>query len=218
MPAILSSFELNDFYNGAPIAGLPSALTALNPLGKSIQKSYRFLTTFLPDLSFLTNQTQKDLYDRIGKMPIVRSFHVVSVSVPFYSFDRNKQQYGPLPRSFAEMKGDGLEVRFTFEEDDHGTIGNLINWLQRSVIDSKTGNYTPPDAIKIPLILILTENDLGIPVSIHTLHDAFFLNATSLDLDYSKGDSVKFDINFAVDVINCYYPISSAFAKLSSLI
>jgi hypothetical protein len=29
------------------------------------------------------------------------------------------------------MDSDGLEVKMTFEEDDFGTIGYFINWLQK---------------------------------------------------------------------------------------
>jgi hypothetical protein len=222
MPLLLNSIEINNYFNEGLITGSTSAeatgLALLTPMGKSIAKTYRFFITIFPSIKAITNQTQRDLYKRIGAMPIIRAFHAISVSIPWYSYDRQKQQYGPLPRSFTELKGDGLEVQFVLEEDDKFTISNFISWCQRAVIEPKRGLYTPPDATKISLIGVVCENDMGIGVAAFTLHDAFFLNSSALDLSYEENRSIRYTVTFGVDVINTFFPISSTFNKLTSLI
>jgi len=222
MPQIVSSIDFNDYFNGAPIpfvgSNITSLATAFTPFGKSIQKSYRFIVTFFPNLKFLTNPVHAQLYARIGPMPLIRAFHLVSIAIPQYTFTKDTQYYGPVPRSFPELKYDGFEVRMVFEEDDKGTCGNFINWMQRAVMDPTTGTYTAPDAVKIPFIGVVTENDFGMPIGAYTLHDCFYLSSSGSEFDYGTNSAVRYEVTFNCDIINSFFPIASSFQKLTSLI
>ena len=112
----------------------------------------------------------------------------------------------------------GFEVKIDFEEDERGTIGFFVSWLQRLAIEPTLGYYTPPDFVKIPVIGIVTETDEGIPIAAYTLHDAFYLTAAGPDLDYASGGAIKYSITFNVDIINSFFPQAKVFQWLSSKI
>jgi hypothetical protein len=221
MPIGINTLELNEFFTGVPIPGLNNATGGLaatvSPFGSSVQKSWRYRVSILPDLFRTSDQNRANLYDRIGRMPKIRAWQCQSVTVPQYSFKKVTQYYGPVPRSAPEMDSDGFEVVFTFVEDDHGTILNLINWLQRSIINGDTGNYTPPDAVKIPVISVISENDNGAPIAMHTLHDAFYLNSTGTPYDYTGNDKITYNVTFNCDIINTFLPQSYIFSQLNNL-
>lgn len=205
MPQLLNTVAFNEFYN-APVVPIV-------PFGKTIQKTYRFLVTFMPNIAMQS----LDMIAEVGPMPIIRGMLVKNVSIPQYAFKKETQMYGPIPRSFPVLEHDGFEVKIEFEEDDKGTIGNFINWMQRLAIEPKYGLYTPPDFVKIPVIAILTETDDGFPIGAYTLHDAFYLNATGPDLDYSDNSAVRYSVTFNVDVINSFYPQSYAFNAVAGI-
>lgn len=208
MPQLLNTLALSEFFSGPTVP--------LAPFGKSLQKSYRFLVTFMPNL--LLKGKRPELFKEIGAMPMIRGMHIKGISIPQYSYDKQTQFYGPAPRSFPVMKHDGFEVKIDMEEDDKGTVGFFISWLTRLAIEPTYGIYTPPDYVKLPMIGVVTENDFGVPIACYTLHDAFYLNASGPDLDYSDNSSVKYSITFNVDIINSFFPQASIFQKLTSLI
>lgn len=218
MPMFLNS--LNEFYNGLPL-GIKSNNATLNQfqsllgVGKSIQKSYRFFVTFFPPRLMATNGK---VYAHVGKMPNIKEFHVKNISIPQYTYKKETQYYGPVPRSFPVLEHDGFEVKIEFEEDDRGTIGNFISWLQRLAINPKDGTYTPPDFVKLQMIGVVAESDLGIPIACYTLHDPFYMSATGPDFDYSDNSAIKYSISFNVDVINSFFPQSFYFSKVTSLL
>jgi len=224
MPPLINSLSLNEFFNGLPVPGSGNATVgnivgkfgAISPLGKSIQKQYRFFVTFFPNL-FLARQ-RPQIFNEIGPMPLIRSFHIQAISIPQYAFKKETQYYGSAPRSFPILQHDGFEVKIDFEEDDKGTIGFFISWLQRLAIEPTYGYHTPPDFVKIPMIAVVTENDIGAPIAAYTLHDAFYLNASGPDLDYAANGSVKYSITFNVDIINSFFPQAKIFQKLTGAI
>ena len=219
MPLGVNSIELQDFYHGGP--SLPVASNTLvgsainqftsmvSPFGKSIQKAYRYTFTIFPNL-FSKNAT--------SGIPLIRSWHVKSIKIPQYSFSKDQQMYGPVPRSFPIMDHKGFEVSINFEEDDKGTIGYLINYLSRLPINSQTGNYRAPNQVKIPLMGVVTENDIGSPIGVYTFHDSFYLNADGPDLDYSSGNAVGYTITFHTDVINSFFPQAAAVESIRNAI
>jgi len=233
MPPLINSVALNEYFMGLPVprSEIPggsktansinkttnalSSIAPVSPLGKTIQKSYRFFVTFFPNY-FLSNKSR--MSDRIGTMPVIRAFHVQGISIPQYTFSKETQYYGSVPRSFPVLKHDGFEVKIDFEEDEKGTIGFFISWLQRLAIEPTHGYYTPPDLVKIPVIGVVTETDFGLPIAAYTLHDAFYLTASGSDFDYTTGTAVKYSITFNVDIINSFFPQASIFNKLTNAI
>ena len=217
-----SQLELSEFFHGTPpfinntTGGLASALS---PFGASIQKSWRYRVSFVPDIFRNTDINRINLYKRVGKMPIIRAWQVESVSIPQYSFSKVTQKYGPVPRSLPVLDDhNGFEVKLRFIEDSLGTINNFCTWLQRCIIDKDSGNYAPPDCIKIPMIAVMSENDIGIPITIHTLHDAFYLTANGPDYDYAANEKITYDITFNVDIINNFAPQSYGMQQLTNLL
>ena len=208
---------LQDFFGNGIVGGITSGLSSLTPLqfSKSIHQSYRFYVSFIPD--FLPDTNKKLLYMRIGYPPLIRSWHVTSIDLPTYKFDKDVTYYGPVPRAIPKLDFDGFEVKIEFEEDANGTIAYFINWLQRSLIDKK-GLYTPPNTSKIPLISVITEDDVGVPTNIYTLHDCFFLGADNPVWDYSKAEAVKYGITFSVDRINSFQPKAWATAQATGIL
>ena len=221
MPIGITTAELNGFFNGAPtITGghtgtALNQLSALSPFGKSIQKAFRYYVTILPDFKKITDANRAELYAKYGNMPLIRSWHVSSITIPTYVFDKEQQHYGPVSRSFAVMKHDGFEVKIDFEEDQYGTIANFIWWMQRLMINPENGQYHGPDFYKIPSIGVITENDFGAPIGVYTLHDAFYLSSSSLDLDYSKSEKITYSVVFNVDIINAFFPQAYSIQKVT---
>lgn len=218
MPPLVNSLELQDFFTGGPQNVVSGAGLAnnLSPFGKSIQKSYRYYVT-IPS-GFFQNVVQSRMFSDIGKMPLIRSWHVRSITIPHYQFKKENQMYGLVPRSFALLQHDGFEISIEFEEDDYGTIGSLINWLERCPIDSKTGNYRAPEAYKIPLMMVVTEDDSGVPIGVYSLLNSFYTNAVGSPLDYTASDSIKYTITFNTDIINSFYPKSWAISTLRNFL
>jgi len=218
MPPLINNVELTDFFFGGPpsIAGKGLA-SNLNPFGKEIQRNYRYFVTIPPN-SFFPSAIQGSMISDIGKMPLIRSWHVRSITIPQYSFKKESQYYGPVPRSFALLEHDGFEVSIEFEEDNYGTIGNLINWLQRCPIDSRTGNYRAPEAYQIPLMMVVSEDDNGVPIGIYSLSHSFYTNAQGPIFDYAQSDSIKYTVTFNTDIINSFFPKSWAIGSLRNLL
>jgi hypothetical protein len=220
MPMLLNTPDVSEFFNGIPFSGglnngLVNNFQSLLPLGKSIQKCYRFTVTFFPPKDM---KLRPDIYGRVGPMPLIRAFHVKNISIPQYTYKKEVQYYGPAPRSFPILEHDGFEVKIEFEEDDRGTIGSFVNWLQRLAIDPNYGTYTPPDYVKLAMIGIITESDFGIPIACYTLHNPFYLNASGPDLDYSDNAAVKYNIAFNVDIINSFFPQSALFSQITQFL
>lgn len=216
MPPLINSLSLNEFFYGTPAGSGVNLNIPSSPLGKTIQKSYRFFVTFFPN--FLLMKQRPDIFKEIGPPPIIRSFHVQSITIPQYTFGKETQYYGTAPRSFPILKHDGFEVTINFEEDEKGTIGFFISWMQRLAIEPNLGLYTPPDFVKLPMIGIVTENDIGVPVCAYTLHDAFYLSSSGAELDYGTSTSIKYSIVFNVDIINSFYPQAAMFNTITNAI
>ncbi len=207
----LNKLELPAWFNGVPIGfdlkGIPKVIAG--SFAKSIQKSFRFYVSILPDYLTFLNPKKQEMFLDIGMMPVIKSWHVKSVKIPQYQYETVTQQYGPVPRSLAIMKNDGFDVSIDFEEDEYGTIGDLVNWLQRSIVDND-GFYRSPDAYKIPLISVITETDFGLPLGVYTLHNAFYKNAEMSSLSYDSSSAVSYSITFNVDIINSFFPMAYA--------
>jgi hypothetical protein len=211
MPPVLSSLQLQDFFGTGWVQK-----AQIGPLqfSKSIQHAFRFFVSFIPDA--LPSPAKLELYKRIGFPPIIRSWHVTDIDIPSYEFKAEQHDYGPLSRNLPVMEMDGFKVKIGFEEDQNGTIAYFINWLIRSMID-RSGLYTPPDICKIPVMIVLTEDELGLPISFYTIHDLFFLSHDGPNLGYDKSESVKYSITFSADRINSFQPKAYGIAQAGGL-
>jgi len=186
----LTSLELQGFYNGN-IA-----------LSKSIAPTWKFYVTFL-DASF--NESALKKLQLAGPMPILQHWHILNVEVPNYNFKREIVKYGPIIRSFPVIDYEGFDFNIDFEEDDHGTIGNFINWNQRRII-TQDGLYNAPEYTKIDRIIVEAENMKGDTVAVYTFHNCFFMKANPIMYDYSSSNNVKYQCTFSTDWVDSYFP------------
>ncbi len=167
---------------------------------KSIQRSYNFLVTINNDesgFSYLPNGEQ---------MPKIESHHVLNVSVPQYGFKKEIQYHGPYPMSFPVLEHEGFEIKITFEEDNKGTISNLVNWLQRRIIyNDGSGRYVPPRRNRIQSIFIqvvdtvLNSGEVINEILRYEFTNCYFLRASEPNYDYGTNESIKYEIVFGSD-------------------
>ena len=162
---------------------------------KSVQKSYNFSVSMVDD----ANYNFKYLPDN-QKIPKIKDYHAINVSVPFYDFKKEVQYYGPFPRSFPVLSTDGFELSIVFEEDEEGTIARLVDWLQkRIIVNDGTGRYVPPGLNKITFIDVNLLDDRKNIVSTYKFPDCYFLKANNVTLDYTDNNSTKYEIIFGSD-------------------
>lgn len=196
MPIGLQKAELNSYFN------LPSTL-----FGKSIQRSYSFYATFL-DNPFNRGGNRRV----IGPMPIIRSYHFLSISLPTYKFQKESIIFGQVPVSFPVLNvEDARDIAVTceFEEDELGTIEFFINWCQRSIID-KDGYYVPPIHNRIGHLIVEVTDPTGLPIVYYTMKDLYYLNASDVTYSYDSNESIRRTITFGVDRIENLFTKYSA--------
>jgi hypothetical protein len=197
MPIGINNLELHGFYSNSE-------------LFKTIQKNYKFFVTFWDDDQFANRSTVKGLavLDETGSMPIIDHWHVKSISLPQYSFSKEVVKYGPIAKSYPVMNDfNGLDIEVEFEEDEWGTIAYFINYLQRKII-RKDGTYRSQLNNRIDNMVVLTEDDMGVPINIFWYKKLFFQNVTPPTFDYSGNDSIKYTITFGADLVK-FLPVKA---------
>lgn len=162
---------------------------------KSIQRSFNFkldvfhddagTTTYLPDNK---------------KIPEIKDYHVLSISLPLWEFKKEVVQYGSFVKTFPVLNTDGFEFTVTLEEDDNGTVINFINYLQKKII-KKDGTYVAPNRNKITMIYFRATNMDGKTIWDYQFDNCYFLKASNPEFSYVNNETVKYDITF-----NCDFP------------
>jgi len=193
--------------------------------GKSVQRSWTFWGFFIYNpfstettLGFKAGGilgTASQMFSSINKdfPPIIQPFHILSVTVPTYSFEKETMMYGQVPRSFPLLNFKGFNLVITLEEDERGTVEYFINWNQRRIIDSD-GYYIPPNKVKIPGFVLEVQDKMGIPVVYYMFHDIFFLNANEVNYSYKSSDSITRDLTFNCDRMSTIFTKQNAVAAI----
>jgi len=185
---------------------MPVGLNAVDLLSfydlKSIQKNYKFFVTIW-DNALKASQTDPE----IGSMPKIAHRHVRNVIIPQYNFSKEVVKYGPIAKSFPIMDLNGLDVTVGFEEDEYGTIAYFINWLQRKIVRND-GTYRSQLQNRVDNLMVLTEDDNGIPINLFWYKNIYFQNASTASFDYSGNESIKYDITFGADYLQ-FLPIKA---------
>jgi len=198
MPVGINNLELQGFYSNLEIF-------------KTIQKNYKFFVTFWDDNQFLNTNTVKGLAEQakgLGSMPIISHWHIKSITLPQYSFSKEVVKYGPLAKAYPVMSDfNGLDIDVEFEEDEFGTIAYFINYLQKKIVRDD-GTYRSQLDNRIDNMVVLTEDDQGIPINMFWYKNLFFQNATPAQFDYSANDSIKYTITFCADIVK-FLPIKA---------
>jgi len=187
--------------------------------GKSVQRSWRFWGFFIYNpfstdtkvagiaaKTYGLDQFGKKLFSSLNKdfPPIIQPFHILSVTIPTYKFEKNVMMYGQVPRSFPLLKFEGFDFNIEMEEDEQGTVDYFINWLQRKIIDNR-GYYKAPNLMKIPNFILEIQDKMGIPVVYYNFHDIYFLNASEPTYTYSSNESIKRTVTFGCDRMSTIY-------------
>ena len=187
--------------------------------GKSIQRDFQFWGFFMYNpFSDLKGGSFTQTLKNVNKdfPPIVQPFHILSVTVPTYSFSKKIMWYGTVPRSFPVLNFEGFELQVQLEEDELGSVEYFINWNQRNMIDGD-GYYTAPNKIKIKGFVLEVQDKMGIPVVYYMFHDMFFLTADDSNYSYTSNDSIKRNVTFACDRMSTIFVKQNAVAAAAGL-
>ncbi len=170
---------------------------------KTIQKNYKFFVTFWDD-----DIISSKAWDETGTMPVINHFHVISVNVPQYPFSKEVVKYGPIAKSYPVMSDfNGLDIEVEFEEDEFGTIAYFINYLQRKIV-RQDGTYRSQLENRIDNMVILTEDDQGIPINLFWYKNVFYQNSTSPTFRADGNESIKYTITFGADLMK-FLPVKA---------
>lgn len=174
--------------------------------GKSVQPDWRFYGLFV------FNPLQGISVGRGLEMPpVIQSFHLISVTIPTYAFQKEVMMYGQVPRSFPVLDFNGFDLSMTLEEDQSGTVEYFINWNQRNIIDSD-GYYNAPDLMKLHAFVVEVQDKMGLPVCYYTFHDIYFLAADPVTYSYESNSPVRRNLTFGCD------RLSTTFTKQNALV
>lgn len=170
---------------------------------KTIQKNFKFFVTFWDDDIISTKA-----YLETGSMPVINHYHVQSVSIPQYPFSKEVVKYGPLAKCYPVMSDfNGLDIDVEFEEDEFGTIAYFINYLQRKIV-RQDGTFRSQLENRIDNMVILTEDDQGIPINMFWYKNIFFQNATPVTFRYDGNEAIRYNITFGADLMK-FLPIKA---------
>ncbi len=180
---------------------------------KNIQKNYNFFVSF--------DETDSSLKPvNTDPIPVIRPWHVKSITPPTYVIKKEPVVYGPLARSFPVADiSDGLQYTIVFEEDSKGTIAYLINWFQRRVV-TKDGFHQHPEDVKIDGINVRITDDVGADILRMVFFGNFILTADPATMDYADGTQTFYSVTFGCDFFDYEFnktevvdPIPNSFIK-----
>lgn len=160
---------------------------------KSIQRAFNFLVYF--------NESEIDYKGSMGDRYGLRSYHAVSVELPDYSFNKIETFAGPFVRTTPVLSHNGFEFTIKFEEDEKGTIKQLIHNLVRLNIDDK--GYHHNKVISNIDVAVFTPDGGNRAIGGHSYRvsfkDCYFLKASPATYDYSSNEKITYDITFNAD-------------------
>jgi hypothetical protein len=188
MPLGLNSLELLRYFRQPE-----------NAFGKSIQRDWGFYGMFIYN-PFMGMGVGRG----IEFPPIIQPFHILSVTVPTYTFKKETMMYGQVPRSFPVLEAKALDLKISLEEDEKGTVDYFINWNMRNIID-RDGYYNPPDKVKLKAFVLEVQDKNAIPVVYYMFHDIFFMDASEPTYSYTSNDSIKRELTFNCDRMSTIY-------------
>jgi len=156
---------------------------------KSILNSYRFSVWF----NFDDYKGGPLIY-----LPRIEPYHILSVDIPFSTFNRESTAIGALQYSYPVLaKEQALDIKITMEEDDQGTIAGFIHEMQDSIV--RNGYHVAPAKSRLGDMFINIHNQQNTSVSRYVARSVFFLGASSINMSYDTNDAVKYDLIFGTD-------------------
>ena len=160
---------------------------------KTIQRSYNYLVYFSLSNSLIRKlgSTQNEL-ERLD-------MYATSVELPGgYDFKKEYYAVGSFVKSFPVLDHNGFEFTIKFEEDDQGTVKNLINVLTRSIIDSN-GYYKKFNDAVVDNIIISTYRHDGTNVYKAFFENAYLLKSSNPTFSFNSSEKIEYDLTFNAD-------------------
>lgn len=158
---------------------------------KEIQRSYNFLVRFSDSL------ISKKLFPGLSDEEM--DMNAISVELPGgYSFKKEYFNIGPFMKSFPVLDHNGFEFTISFEEDNKGSIKNMIQVLQSMIID-KNGYYREFSRAIIPSLPISVIKPNGMRVYEVVFENCYFMKASTPTFSFANNEKVTFDITFNSD-------------------
>lgn len=160
-------------------------------LFKTIQKAFKFMVMF--------DETDTDL-DNPSESPFqnLSSYHAVGVDFPSYAFQKEQYKLGNLVYTFPTLNHEGFVFSIKFEEDNVGSVQNLINSLTRRII-SPSGYYNDYNEAVVDRIVVDIFDEEGTNVWKVVFENCYFLKADGATYDFSNNDKITYNVEFNAD-------------------
>lgn len=169
---------------------------------KEIQRSYNFL------VRFSDSPISKKLFPGLSDEEM--DMNAISVELPGgYSFKKEYFNIGPFMKSFPVLDHNGFEFTISFEEDNKGSIKNMIQILQSMIIDSE-GYYRKFSNAVIPSLPISVIKPNGMRVYEMVFENCYFMKASTPTFSFVNNEKVTFDITFNADHYSINPVVSNA--------
>lgn len=150
---------------------------------KEIQRSYNFMVYF-------------DESDSVFRG--MESFHAISVELPNYGFRKEDAIIGPFTKTFPVLDHNGFEFTMKLEEDDNGSVNNLIQKLIRKNIDEDgfLRHYTQTVLDNIVVTVYQSDADNVRKVK---FKNCYFMKASTAQYSYEDSKQITYDLTFNAD-------------------
>lgn len=157
---------------------------------KNLQPSYKFLVSF-----FDTPKEGKQSF------PPILHYHVRGVTIPHYRFKKEVMEYNGLGKQFPIFDHVyGLDLRIEFDEDQQGTVAQLVRYCHKRILN-EDGTYNAPDSARIRLIQV---DILGFDNVVRTRYNCygcFLFETEDMLYSYDNPEGIKYTLTFAVDYV-----------------
>jgi hypothetical protein len=164
---------------------------------KSILHTYNFYV----DLS----QINKNINTWQGEQ-IIHSFHITSVDIPQYKFEKKSIRMGVYQYSYPVLaEQQDIDIRLTMEEDVYGRVGRFIDLCQDTIV-GRDGYYKSPNSIKhaIGNLFIYMGDEKKESVYVWKFPNIYFMNAEAQSLSYEDNSAMKYVVTFGCDKFERY--------------
>lgn len=175
----------NFLHDGGPLTDRVSKFFQF----KTIQRSYNFLVYFDESGSFD--------FDNTGISDLM-AYHATAIDIPDYSFKKEYVSFGPFSKAFPILEHNGFEFNIKFEEDELGTVKELINNLTRKNID-ENGYYNSYKASTLSRIVASVYTQDAWNVYKVYFKNCFFLKASQAQYSFDSNNKIEYDITFNCD-------------------
>lgn len=156
---------------------------------KTIQRSYNFLVYFDESGSF-------DFDDVKGSDLL--AYHATAIDIPDYSFKKEYVNFGPFTKAFPILDHNGFEFNIKFEEDELGTVKELINNLTRKNIREDGYYNTYANTTLDRIVASVYTQDAWNVYKVY-FYNCFYLKASQAQYSFDSNNKMEYDITFSCD-------------------